>query len=114
MRQANACALPVAEQSAIVHYAKNSSLDQIIRRHHAFVLANIDGKGRIDYDWFPHHIWSIPPLYEAFWLLDKREIVSYRYIVESVCNDFIDGHLVSELKLRGAYDIPVDDISFSR
>lgn len=114
MHQANACALPVGEQSELLRDDERMSLDQIIRRHHAFVLANVDDQGRIDYDWFPHHIWSVPPVFEEFWLLDKREIASYRYVVESVCNNFVDGRLVSELKLRGAFDIPVTDISATR
>ena len=114
MHQANACALPVGEQSELLGDDERTWVERIIRRHHAFVLTRVDDEGRIDYDWFPHHIWSAPPVFGEFWRLDKREITSYRFVVESICNDFVDGQLVSDVKLRGAFDIPVDDMSALR
>lgn len=60
-------------------------LQAFLRRHHRHVLAHSDADGRFDYDAFPHHVWSNPWLFDDFKRLDKRTIVAYKVIVESVC-----------------------------
>ncbi len=57
------------------------SLERYINTHHAFVLDTVDQTGRLSYNWYPHHIFSNPWEFEAFSILDKRDIFEYRYVV---------------------------------
>lgn len=61
--------------------------DGLMKKHHRFVLENLDGQGRINYDFYPHHIFSMPWEYKDFYILDKRKIVGYRYVINSTCLD---------------------------
>lgn len=104
---AQRCALPVATESgAIAPEAKRIS--RILHRHHNYVLSVAGADGTIEYDWYPHHIFSIPVGFEAFDNLDKRRIAAYRYVLESKCLDFKGGRPVSETVLRGELLVPVD------
>ena len=71
------------------------------------IMANLDADGHFSYDWFPHHNWSNPALYEDFAALDLRSVVGYRYIIDSICLSYQDGMVAERLKLRGVHEIPV-------
>ena len=68
-------------------------LRNFVRRHSKFVIDRVDREGHFSFDWYPHHIFSSAAAHRSFYEIDLRDIVEYRYIVESVC---LDGTLQSE------------------
>ena len=69
-----------------------------LRRHHRYVLSKVDAQGHYNYDFYPHHIWSNPFMFQEFAQLDKRTIDHYVYVVQSKC-----------LRYDGAADVRRDD-----
>jgi hypothetical protein len=67
------------------HKFNFTPITQFIKSHHNYVLSNTGKDDTFAYDYFPHHIWSNPLLHSRFNLLDKRQIESYRIIIESKC-----------------------------
>ncbi|MEM8752051.1 MAG: hypothetical protein AAGF90_03670 [Pseudomonadota bacterium] len=109
MVAARSCDLPVGEESGLSKtFAENPKLERYFRQHHAFILEHVDEEGRYPYNWFPHHNWSNPSLFEEFAAIDLREIAAYRYSIESVCLGYDDdGGVVETLRLRGSHDVSV-------
>ncbi len=89
--------------------APESHVIQNVRLHHRYVLEHIAENGRIAYDLYPHHIWSMPWRFTEFDALDKRRIRAYRYVVEAACLRFQDGQFDRELMTRGEYVISVSE-----
>jgi hypothetical protein len=67
----------------------------------------VDENGYVDYDLFPHHIFSMPWHFEDFKQLDKRRIVSFRYENQAVCIGYEDGNLTKQKKYGATFDIPL-------
>jgi len=80
-------------------------IERFIRRNHIQILSMIDEKGQIDYDIFPHHIFSMPWYFVDFKKLDKRRIVSYRYESRAVCLDYENGRLNRQVMHSAHFDI---------
>ncbi|MEX2127803.1 MAG: hypothetical protein WD871_06115 [Xanthobacteraceae bacterium] len=79
------CALPLNVN--VRSTASRASLERLTRTWHAAVLRELDGNGRIAYDYYPHRIWSDPRRFDAFRELDKREIAAYRWVRDAICID---------------------------
>jgi len=106
MYASNECRLPVGDESEMTLHASRI-LSRFVRLHHKYILSKVDRDGRFDYDLYPHHIWSNPLIFRDFYKLDKREIVAYKYIVESGCTYLSNGEAGYNVKLRGRYLIPL-------
>jgi hypothetical protein len=78
-----------------------------VKLHHEYVLENIDEDGKIVYDFYPHHIWSMPWLFKAFSELDKRKIVAYRYVIEAKCLRYEKDRVIEDVKKRSSHIIHV-------
>jgi hypothetical protein len=104
MQQANRCALKPAGPHRVSEKGFQS-FAKYIRRHHRFVLKQLDNHGRFHYDLYPHHIWSNPIDSAAFHALDKREIQGYRLVVESACLDYQNGQFTKDIQARSTRDI---------
>ncbi len=65
--------------------SKLYELTWYLKNHHNYIKQNIDETGYINYDLFPHHVWSNPFLFQEFKSLDKRDITGYKIIVDSLC-----------------------------
>lgn len=89
------------------YYLPQAQITDVIRKHHALILHNLNSDGRIAYDWYPHHIFSMPWRSQEFNALDKRRIVAYRYVVDAVCMDHIDGTPRYDTKWSASFDIPI-------
>lgn len=87
--------------------ARRAKLDDFIVNHHQYILNGLDESGRLYYDAFPHHIFSMPWSFMDFYRLDKRDIVSYRYVRESLCLGLEEGKLIAIRKARSEYNVPV-------
>lgn len=68
-----------------------------VRDHHRQALSMAKENGTLDYDLFPHHIWSSPDRFSDFASTDLRQVASYSFVVESRCVSVgVDGRVVSE------------------
>jgi hypothetical protein len=85
-----------------------AALGRFVRAHHRAVLSRVDGRGRFDYDLYPHHIWSNVALFDGFEALDKRTIGKYTYVNEAVCVTLENGALRQNVYRRYEVDIRVD------
>lgn len=97
MRLGNRCELPL-QPSVITDPVKAAKIDRFMKAHHAYILKNVDQNGRIDYDWYPHHHFTNPLYYRDFAKLDKREIVKYRFVMDSVCLTYEGGEFKRQVK----------------
>ena len=69
------------------------------------MMTNIDENGRMAYDLYPHHMFSVPWAFTAFRQLDKREIVGYKYSIEAVCLGYENSTFTREVIWRDGFDI---------
>lgn len=82
-------------------------IERVVRRGHAQILSMVDENGYVDYDLFPHHIFSMPWYFGEFKQLDKRRIVAFRYESQAVCIGYEDGQLTKQKKYSSTFDIPL-------
>ncbi len=93
-------------------HLKVNDISHLIRNHHKYILSHLNKDGVIDYDLYPHHIFSMPWNYTDFYDLDKRTIKNYRYVVESKCLSYSNGTRESTTILRSDFDIPIYDAKY--
>jgi hypothetical protein len=86
--------------------AQENRIGQIMNRHHRWVLDHAAYWGGWYYDFYPHHIFSMPWSFAEFRRLDPKEIVKYRYVVEAVCLRFENG--VVERKVLSVFQHDID------
>jgi hypothetical protein len=96
MQLANNCSFPLPNNAGFSEQGFNTFQDYI-RRHHRFILSQVDAKGLFNYDLYPHHIWSNPAEYTSFKQLDKRNITGYQLVAESVCLGFDSGQMTKRV-----------------
>ena len=58
---------------------------RLVRGYHAFALELADENGSLNYDLFPHHIWTNPWMFEEAATLDLRRVAAYELVIEAVC-----------------------------
>ena len=73
--------------------------------HHTYILEAINKEGVINYDLYPHHIWSVPSHFQEFNALDKRKIQAYVFHIQSGCTKYEEGKVHYDIKLEGTYKI---------
>ena len=88
--------------------APGSHVIENVRLHHRYVLEHVNDAGHVAYDFYPHHIWSMPWLFDEFNKLDKRRIQAYRYVVEAACLSFENGRFTRDVMTRGDYVISLE------
>ena len=86
---------------------REEQIRRFAQQHHAHILALSDDKGRVPYDWYPHHIWSNPWMFQDFNRLDKRTILRYWYVVEPKCVGTPEHPLRPLVRARYELEIPV-------
>jgi hypothetical protein len=87
-----------------------TQLEQFSTYYHGVALALADKtSGRLDYDYYPHHIWSVPWLYKEAQQMDVRQIVAYRWQFVTVCADWTGGQRQSQELSRRELVVPVVD-----
>jgi hypothetical protein len=107
---ANDCALGVDREQAATEGINEAPIAEKIRRHHRYILSAVDGDGRVNYDLYPHHIWSNPFGFQEFQRLDKRVIEKYAVVVESVCYERVGSDYLRQVLLTSGFDIGVADL----
>jgi hypothetical protein len=105
MRDGMTCKLPVLGGEYDPDDQQKIAL--FMRNWHNAMLRSVDANGLIQYDLYPHHLWSDPFRYEEFRLLDKRTIVAYRWVQDSVCVDPYGYFGGQKLVHRISQDIPL-------
>jgi len=102
----NTCQGKLGSESRVRRRAYDRLLDYV-RLHHRFILEQVNDRGIVYYDYYPHHIWSNPARFEEFHALDKKRITSYTFHLESGCMGYVDGRPTYEVKLKGEYLLPL-------
>ncbi|MEP3465519.1 MAG: hypothetical protein ABJN65_05785 [Parasphingorhabdus sp.] len=97
MKEAENCALPVDTSLGVNNKKNRQRIGKYLKMHHQFILENVNKDGRLNYDFYPHHIWSNLFQFNSFKSLDKRTIEKYKFVVESVCLSVQDGILIEKL-----------------
>ena len=105
MLKAEKCLLETASTSGFSQEENVRKVSNFIKNHHRFVLENIDEFGKWNYDFYPHHMWSNLSQFEAFRNLDKRKIVKYIYVLDSVCLEYAAGNIVQKSVLRDFIEV---------
>jgi hypothetical protein len=110
---ANKCALTLPPDSGGTEVApevgdEDGSIRAHIREHHAYLLSKADAQGRVDFDFYPHHIWSVPALYPDIYQVDLRRIRAYRFVDQAVCLAYADGHFKRRVLREKSFVIPLD------
>lgn len=70
------------------------ALSRLLKRHHKYILTQLDDNGIMNYDLYPHHIWSTPWVFEEFKQLDKHKIVKYKYVNTPACLLYDDNKVI--------------------
>lgn len=105
------CVLNESSSKGISEAAAQRNLSKYLRNHHMFVLQHVNDEGRVLYDAYPHHIFSMYWDFEDFYKLDKRSIVRYEYVVEANCLTYRDGRPHHLTLKRESYNVPVDPLA---
>lgn len=63
----------------------------LLKEWHKVVLAKVDATGHLNYDLYPHHIWSDRRRFREFSGLDLNKVVGYRIVLEKKCLDEFAG-----------------------
>lgn len=104
---AQACKLDTESAQSLEQAVKAAGLDRYLLAHGRFIASQLDETGRLNYDLYPHHIFSMFWEHSEFHDLDKRQIVGYRYVVESKCLQFDQGRPHAKVLARGEYYVPL-------
>ncbi|MFO1394420.1 MAG: hypothetical protein U1F09_11720 [Steroidobacteraceae bacterium] len=110
---ANQCRLPLPPDDGVTRVSpevgdRDGSISAHVREHHTYQLAHAGPDGRVEFDAYPHHIWSMPWLYPGVYRLDVRRVRAYRFVDEAVCLGFEDGRFQRRVLRTKSFDIPVD------
>lgn len=93
MKLTKECAYPVELPITPADYDATRPAPFILGQHNrAANLAN--SAVAVGYNFYPHHHYSMPFLHRPFEALEPRDVVAYRYLVDTVCLDVADGRLV--------------------
>lgn len=84
----------------------NSALE-FIPMYHEYVVDHLDGNGYFNYDFYPHHVWSNPWSFKEFKQADKRDIVGYELVNESICYRYIGEKYDPIVKFRDSRYVSV-------
>lgn len=106
-REALNCRIDTTNLESLDQTIARHGLDRYILAHSRFVERRLDDTGGLNYDFYPHHIFSMPWEFSEFHNLDKRRIVGYRYVVESKCLKFDQGRPHAKVLARGEHYVPV-------
>ena len=97
------------EEMTPLFQQSQEQISETVRRNHVQILSMLDENGHLNYDLYPHHIFSMPWYYRDFKALDKRRIVAYRYESSAACLDYRNGQLTRDVKFASGFDIPLRD-----
>lgn len=109
MRRAEACDydLPSSDQTDVLDRTtgEDSPLSRFVRSHHRWALGHARTGGNWLYDFYPHHIFSMPWEFREFMTLDLRTVVADRYSIKAACVTRNQGGFGIETLREKSYDI---------
>ncbi|WP_066552345.1 hypothetical protein [Croceicoccus bisphenolivorans] len=107
------CKVPQRAMPAEEEWGPAENIGRFVQAHHRQVATRLDDRGRFNYYLVPHHHVPSPFKGDAFYTRDKRQIVRYWFVVESVCLSLDKGGLdrrVLKRTERPVYDVKADRI----
>lgn len=99
------CRIPKTHVHPNRTYGSLEELSKYIRKHHQYVMNHVDSRGVFDYYLYPHHHVPSPFVKDPFYLVDKRDIRAYYYVIESVCLSLDHGKLQRRVMVRSEYPV---------
>jgi len=88
-------------------FVEKDRISSFVQRHHHQILSMVNDRGLINYDLFPHHIFTMPWEFTDFKALDKRRISKYRYEISTLCLSYENGNLNRDVMWSTQFDIPL-------
>ena len=105
-REANACAQPKVSREQIVG-PDLAAVKSLVRNTHALMTAYPFVKDAGLFYLFPQHMFSDPFYYQDFNNISLKDVVRYKYVVDSVCLSLKDGLLIRDVQNKSEYPIDV-------
>ncbi|MEL7048414.1 MAG: hypothetical protein AAFO75_05535, partial [Pseudomonadota bacterium] len=100
MKLTKTCSYPLETNVQTVDFDPEKARSFIVA-HHAWAIQQADEDGKLAYDLYPHHHFSMPiERFEGFRKLDLRDIVAYHYNVETSCLDWKGGAFQKEIMAK--------------
>jgi len=97
-----------AVQYPVINDDNFKQVTYFVNFHHQYVMSHLNNQGQINYNAFPHHIWSNPFDFGAFYQLDKRAIDHYTLHLNTVCLDFKDNKVIAQPLFFDKRVIPIN------
>lgn len=118
MMAANKCEYPKSRD--VVNIAETISsknlrlIENLIRVVHQYYIQEEERAGKtLDYDFYPHHIFSMPWEFSDFKTLRKKHIAYYEYRIESTCLSLTDNKFKKDIPVTGKLKISLEPQSKS-
>ena len=105
-REANACAQPLVSREQNVG-PDLAAVKSLVRNTHALMIAYPLIKDAGLFYLFPQHMFSDPFYYRDFNNISLKDVVRYKYVVDSVCLNLKDGVLIRDVHNKSEYPIDV-------
>lgn len=102
---ARRCEVPKRAQTNDERFGPIERVGDYMRAQHRAILEGADANGVYNYYRYPHHHVPSPGLADPFYAVDKRRVISYSYVLESVCVSLENGHLQRKVLSRTEYPI---------
>lgn len=99
------CRIPETRSTSNESFGSLEKVSRYVKKHHQYVMSQIDGRGMFNYYLYPHHHVPSPFVEDPFYDVDKRDIQAYYYVIESVCLGLDHGRLDRRVMARSEYRV---------
>ncbi|WP_230281556.1 hypothetical protein [Croceicoccus sp. Ery15] len=106
------CRAPARTEPAAEEWGPLENVGRFVQAHHRQITSRLNDKGQLNYYLVPHHHVPSPILPDPFYETDKRRIVRYWFVIDSVCLSLQDGGL--DRRVIGHTERPVYDVKADR
>jgi hypothetical protein len=99
------CRLPVRAQPTEARFGSLEMLGRYVGEAHRIALERADERGVFNWWPYPHHHVPWPFVAEPFYDADKRQVVRYHYVLESICQTMRNGRVERRVLVRQEWPI---------
>jgi hypothetical protein len=99
------CELPVRASDTPAQFGPLETVGRFVGEAHAIALERADERGVFNWWPYPHHHVPWPWVEEPFYAADKREVVRYHFVLESICQTLENGRVKRRVRLREEWPV---------
>ncbi len=99
------CELPVRPADTPAQFGPLERVGAFVAEAHRIALARADSRGVFNWWPYPHHHVPWPFVEEPFYKADKRRVVAYHYVLESICQTMENGRVKRHVVLREEWPV---------